>query len=369
MSKLHLENLQIHNFRGFQALQIEKLGRVNLIVGRNSVGKSSVLEALSLYANRGSLKVIQQILTSRGEYKSSLISNDNGDSSDALYSSIKHLFYGRKDRNGTAQEIIIGPSNNPAQTLSLKLDWFTVEEDETGLRKLQQIAEDAYDLYGNPIPGLLVQNGSQRTLFRLDRAASPNQERIGSEKVSNILVPANSLDQNEIDRLWANIALTPLENEVTKALQIVSAQVERVNVVADPNRLSRSSTIVKMLNQETPVPLRSLGDGMNRVLGITLALVNAKEGFLLVDEIENGIHYTVLYGLWKLILELARRLDVQVFATTHSDDCIRAFQKASSESEEEGLLIRLENRDNKVRAVLVDEKALEIVVDRDIEVR
>ncbi len=371
MSKLHLENLQIKNFRGIQALEIEKLGRVNLIVGHNSVGKSSALEALLLYANRGSFKLIQQILTSRGEFKPPRTTlPQRRDSIDSLGVSIRHLFYGRKDRNGTAQKIVIGSLDDEGQKLSLELGWYAVESEDTGIRRLQPINEDEYELYGNPVSGLAVQNGLQKTIFRLDRPNSPNQERLEAEQIPNILVSANGLEQREIDRLWAKIALTSLEDEVTKALQIVSSQVERLTVVNDLTNSYASSTIVKMQSEEEPLPLRSLGDGMNRVFGISLALVNAKDGFLLVDEIENGIHYTVLFGLWKLILELARRLNVQVFATTHSWDCIKAFQEATIEDQQaEGMLIRLENRNNRVVPVLVDEKALEIVTNRDLEVR
>jgi len=65
----------------------------------------------------------------------------------------------------------------------------------------------------------------------------------------------------------------------------------------------------------------------------------------LIDEIENGIHYTVLPDLWRFLFRMARLHNVQVFATTHSWDCVEAFQKAAAEDKEtEGMLIRLEKR-------------------------
>ena len=70
-------------------------------------------------------------------------------------------------------------------------------------------------------------------------------------------------------------------------------------------------------------------------------LAHAKDGVLLVDEIENGIHYSVQPDLWRVVFEMATRLNVQVFATTHSYDCIKAFEEAARESEEEGVLVRL----------------------------
>lgn len=69
MGQLLLDSLEIRNFRGFQHLQIEKLGRVNLIVGKNNIGKSSLLDALDLYARRGTPSLIWQILRTRAEFR------------------------------------------------------------------------------------------------------------------------------------------------------------------------------------------------------------------------------------------------------------------------------------------------------------
>ncbi len=113
-----------------------------------------------------------------------------------------------------------------------------------------------------------------------------------------------------------------------------------------------------------------MGEGMNRMFGIALALVNAKDGMLLIDEADTGLHYSVLSDLWKLIFEVAHRLNVQVFATTHSKDCLEAFQYAAEvNTEEEGVLIRLENRKAGVGAVTFDEEELAIVTRERIEVR
>ncbi len=114
----------------------------------------------------------------------------------------------------------------------------------------------------------------------------------------------------------------------------------------------------------------SLGDGMLRTLGISLALVNAKNGILLIDEFENGIYYTVQPDLWRLIFQVARRLNVQVFATTHSWDCIEGFQKAAqADDQNEGMLIRLEYKKDEVAVTLFDERRLGIATRERIEVR
>ena len=94
MSNLVLDSLEIKNFRAFKHLKIEKLGRVNLIVGKNNIGKSSVLEALWLFARRGEPALIWDILGARNESGSAM--SNLPPNVDERISSIKYLFYGRK---------------------------------------------------------------------------------------------------------------------------------------------------------------------------------------------------------------------------------------------------------------------------------
>ena len=143
-----------------------------------------------------------------------------------------------------------------------------------------------------------------------------------------------------------------------------------ISVIGDLNAKRRRFPIVKVTGIAEPLPIRSLGDGMQRLLGIALALVNARDGLLLIDEIENGLHYLTQPDLWRLIFQLARDLNVQVFATTHSWDCIEAFQEAAQEDvQEEGVLIGLEYKKGAVGATLFTEQKLAAVTRAQIEVR
>jgi AAA15 family ATPase/GTPase len=130
--------------------------------------------------------------------------------------------------------------------------------------------------------------------------------------------------------------------------------------------------MVSLTGVEEAVPLSSLGEGTSRALWIGSALANSGNGVLLIDEIENGLHYSVQQDLWQVIFETARELDVQVFATTHSFDCVQAFQQVSSEREEEGMLISLRRKRSNpedIVAVPIDETELEYAVESHTEVR
>ena len=82
---------------------------------------------------------------------------------------------------------------------------------------------------------------------------------------------------------------------------------------------------VKLTGVEDRVPIGSTGDGMWRLLGLALAVANAKGGVLLVDEIDTGLHYSVMGDMWRMVSKRAAASDVQVFATTHSRDCYESL--------------------------------------------
>src|ERR1700730_3018227 len=96
MSTLVLNSLEIKNFRGFRHLTIEHLGRVNLIVGKNNIGKSSLLEALQLYARRGSPRLIKEMLEGRDEGSLSSPTTFTSTMIENLLPGLKYFFYGRK---------------------------------------------------------------------------------------------------------------------------------------------------------------------------------------------------------------------------------------------------------------------------------
>ena len=194
---------------------------------------------------------------------------------------------------------------------------------------------------------------------------------VGSAKYDTATyVSAYGLDTLTTTMLWDDVSLTVAEKDVINALQIVAPNVSNVNLIGAKNGGNGRVPIVKMQDSSTPIPLRSMGEGMNRMLGIALALVNAKDGMLLIDEVDTGLHYSVLPDLWKLIFEVAHRLNVQVFATSHSWDCIQAFQLAAEENnEEEGIVIRLETQDGEVVPVTFDKRKLSIATREQIEVR
>lgn len=372
-TSLHLDSLEIQGFRAFHHLQIERLGRVNLIVGKNNVGKSSLLEALWLYSHKGSPRTIWDILKTRGESQSDSPKNSVDVEEQSL--AIGALFYGRIDVRRQNGAISIGPIGSEHRTLHVSVDWYTNQGDEEGnehwqllhpdeekddnvmLRLATRIGERprlSYPLYQNSIPLSVWVRRSERSEFR---------------EIPSMYKPAMGLDKRDISRLWDKTTLTPGEQHLLDALTILSPTVEGLRMVGDPQRPYERIPIVKIREISVPIPLYSMGEGMSRMFDIALAMANAQNGMVFIDEVENGIHYSVQPDLWKLIFDVAYELNTQVFATTHSWDCVEAFQRIAGRDDQEGLLIRLEEQKGQIAATLFDERELAIATRNEIEVR
>lgn len=111
-----------------------------------------------------------------------------------------------------------------------------------------------------------------------------------------------------------------------------------------------------------------MGDGMTRLFNIIVALVNTQNGILLIDEFENGLHWSVQPKVWELVFYLAEKLNIQVFATTHSRDCIKGFDSAWNKYPLLGAFLRLDDKDQLIRAVEYTSETLTDAIDMDVEV-
>ena len=384
-SNLHLPDLLIENFRGIKGLSIPRLGGVTLLAGHNGVGKTTVLEAIKVYAARARYAVLQGLLTNREEFSGTT----DEDGANILEPDWGALFYGRDTTQNS--KVFVGPKR-VQDRLSLE----TISLSEPTEQEVASLGGHLPDLLLEGeihtikvvfqenewlIPAFFFQDQRASTVvgdsrgrmrdinFRVRRQESSLPPPITCEEIGPGL-----MSNNQLSRSWDNVALTEDEIQATLALSLIyGADVERVAVVGDdrsvPMRGGRRA-IVRLKSNHRPVPLKSLGDGALRLFGVALALANSRDGFLLIDEAENGIHHSVQRDFWRMVMRTAHENNVQVFATTHSWDCVRGFALAAVENENvEGVLVRLEKEDEGLRAVRYSERRLRIVAEQRTEVR
>ena len=349
---LLVDHLDIRNFRLYENLNVSRLARVNLIVGRNNAGKTSLLEAVRILASIGAPYVLWDIVNSRDEHGQALDRNLNRR---LERYGLMNLF----NRSAKAAGPLVIRSGN--RRVSVQLAWYReiVEGDQA--YRIERAADPAEDELVTLRPMLEVSAGDGSRRIFLDRKYSRRTEPLAAE-YECVFVGSAGVSSTEAARLWDRIALTPLEQEVVSSLSMIYPGLERISMSTGEDERTRYAR-AKVSDFESPVPLKSLGEGVNRIFGIVLALVNAKNGLLLIDD-------SVQPHLWKFMIAASERLNVQIFATTHSSDAIRAFQWAGRGlSKVEAILTRLERKDGVVTESQFDESDLHIAVAEEIEVR
>ena len=368
---LHLPSLSIDGFRGIDHLKINRLGRVTLLAGRNGVGKTTVLDAIRVFADRGHFLSLTRMLARSEEVAQS---SDDSNVEESL--DFEALFHGREAVLGS--KFLIGSNGEDESRLCVEIS--NVEEQTQrqlpGIRRTMSMPDG---------PALMVSFGSFEELFAVfdrefdidhvrwtdrQRARRGLREDARPKAMNCHSIGPGLLNNEDLDTLWGEVALTPSESLALDALRLGSTfGIDGVAVVPGASRSYDRRVVVRM-NTGQRVPLRSLGDGATRLFSVAVALANAADGFLLIDEAENGIHHELQSAFWQLVLRAAQEHNVQVVATTHSWDCIAGFSAAASANETaEGIAVRLERSDDGLRAVEYSERELEIASAQRIEVR
>ncbi|WP_437295184.1 AAA family ATPase [Sorangium sp. So ce426] len=368
-----LRELSVQQFRGLRDFTMSGLGRVNLLVGANNCGKTTVLEALHILLRVGDPGPLRSVLYQRGEY----VQAPRG-IPDVQAMEVAHLFEGHEIDLGSAFRMT-GRNDPefltldvrivealPAQQLTLPVDP-TEPEPQAGPSGAFAIA--------------LQWNRGDVLTFPLTRAGGlildrwlPQRHRRSPENEARPveLVTTRALDaQATVSRL-EEVVLTENEEVLLRALRSIEPGIERIAPLGSAlrSRDGRGGIAVKLAGTKHRIPLGSMGDGMWRMLGIALSVVRAAGGVLLIDEIDTGLHYSVMGDMWRLVHDAAKRLDVQVFAATHSRDCaqsLAAIVEAGEAPRPEVTIQRIER--GNPRAIAFTDDEIRIAAEIGAEVR
>ncbi|MDS4069291.1 MAG: AAA family ATPase [Candidatus Competibacter sp.] len=378
-----LDSLFVHNFRLFKKLEVERLGRVNLIAGKNNSGKSCLLEAIRVYMSNASPNVLFELISQRNELWEFDIQDEEHNIHD-YENPLRHLFYGyHLPRVGDEGEgIRIGLLEDIQSNLCIRTQLYQIISSEDGRRIHIIPQQEIPNIDANLVGGIAleIEKGELKRLLPLDDLIRPSRIGISRNRFlsysleikENIqVVPAGGMSESRISLLWDNINLTDLEDEVVNCLKLINGSVKGVALVgSEQARTKYRIPIIRLEQSSERLPLKSMGDGMTRLFHLILALANAKDGTFLVDEFENGLHWSVLPKVWNTVFALAERLNVQVVATTHSRDCILGFRQAWEQNESLGSFHRLDpDLENGAKSVSYSLETLSDALDMDVEVR
>ena len=352
-----LRKFSVRNFRCLRKLDIEPLARVNLIVGQNNVGKTALLEALYLHFKPDTPEAPWNVNHSRGV---------RGNLADS-WQELVWLFYAKQ----TAASIELISKNSQEKNNALRIRLVEPEErllvptetdgaEQTNVDMLAAVAQSSVlkleytDHTGKDCTSQahLVPGGISSSSFN-----NPPSSNVA-------LVLKNPRFSEEHAQRYSSLVEAGREEELLPSLQALDPRIRRLELLYPANKPMLYVDIGQL------IPLLYMGEGLGYVLSWQLAVMTAKDGTVLIDEFENGLHYSAQVDAWKAVGAAARQSNVQVFATTHSWECVLAAHRAFAESDEDDFrLHRLERRDGEVVALTYDQEQLDTAIDSNLEVR
>ncbi|MDX2270147.1 MAG: AAA family ATPase [Bryobacter sp.] len=312
-----IDHLEVHNYKMFERLRLDGLGRINLIVGKNNVGKTSLLEIGYLATSPYKLHALDQILKLR-----------HANLDEGILTILKKF----------------GPA-----TASALLRHFEISF-PGGVFQITDIPKNI----------LIHGNNDYETKLTEQRA-------VLNKLPGAAFVPSSGIDPWELDRYWDILDLTGNKGLVTEALRLALPEIEAFGLVRASSGLREPH--VRLRGQKEFEVIHSLGEGMHRISGLSLGLLFAQDGYLFIDEIENGLHYTLHEQICDFLFAAATQLNVQVFLTTHSLDFTRAFARSANKTSEVGRLYRLDKTFGPIEAIPYTEEEMYIAAEQNIEVR
>ncbi len=369
-----LTSIELDNYRGFERYRLSRLARVNLLVGKNNCGKTSVLEAVHLLGSGGSPEVLAETARLRGEVVLAPATREpyvGGAPAD-----LSHFFHGRQFDPGAYFCVI---SDQGLGRLTARVVDFADVERTLPFQGVDILApalavriETEDGGRGRPIPDLPVTG--EGALFpdvlpRLVSAFRRNREPTAPVQ----FISPNSLEPRSLNAMWDRVIKAARESEVIRAMQILEPSITNIFFLsgdAAHGGVGGAGAVLAFEGTRRRDPLGSYGEGMRRLLALSLSLVEAEGGLLLVDEIDTGLHYSVMGDMWRLVVEGASRANVQVFATTHSLDCVRGLAWLCDNHPSLGADVSIQKIERELEeAVALDADRITLAVEQEMEVR
>ena len=363
-----LQSVHIRNFRGLKDLKVEGLGRINVFAGRNNSGKTALLEALSLLAGAGWPNLAFHRPVARGADVLAEAESAPGSQVSAITvreSIWKPMFHGL-DLRGIIE---VEARHSRLGKLSLIVDFarqknVEIKVGNLGGKSVQPLQDTLGFVYTSRGTGKVTSQA-----FLDDQSQTQAVYTGETDADLNLPFPSAHLSSSRASgqlqdtRNLGEVRRRKQGDRVLKALRIIEPRLESI----EENSSSGVPMIWGDIGFDELVPLSAMGEGLARAARLFIGMIHVQKGVVMVDEIENGFHYSVVPGIWEAIDQVSRDFNVQVFATTHSRECVRAAYKALGD---EGFVYhRLRADEDGNRCVTYDPIALSGSLHHNFEIR
>ncbi len=343
-------DLLVNRLRGIEKTEIHNLSQINVFFGKNNCGKSTILEAILLLTGQSNPTLPVRINTARG-YRELQNPND-----------VKVEFYNLD----TQRPIVIESKGKDERHLEISLirsisHGVDFNEEST---THSQMADSYFGLKlkyaGDKASEIIFKDGDDKK-----KARTRIDEKYQENLVARLVGPRNSSNVNDIYEMVGSIIENKQKNVLISALQILEPKLTDILVVG--------TNIMVDIGQEKYLPIQVMGDGIWRILSALVHIYDCANGIVLIDEVDNGLHYSVMPKFWLSIFKMVLEHNVQMFVTTHNLDSLKGLieviydNKAYCELLSSYKLIKTES--DEVKAVRYDAEHLNFMIEQDIEMR
>lgn len=372
------DRIRIQNFRGIRDLTVENLGRVNLLVGGNDVGKTSVLEALALLHMSQTGYELEQILENRGY----TVAESRLGERVSVQGALDGLF-----RHGARSFSVVGVRAAPdLESGAMEFREFgltgTVDLSDAPPPKffahlLAQLSPQQHtQLYYTDLgPELSSLPAYQATPAQVKVTLHPGIPRdLPAPFAANwngdaAFFPGNvRVGMPALAKWLSTIEGTPAKREIDKVLQNLDGRFERLAVAYD-GEVAGPALNVTIADGQGTLPAALLGDGVRRIVEIVALLPRKGVTLGLIDEVDIGIYAKRLPHVWRLFADISGATNVQLFATTHSWECVEAAITVARESPIDVRLHRIDRIGDDLRVTTFDHETAEAALELNVEVR
>lgn len=345
------QTISIAHFRGIEHVELQGLKQINLIVGKNNSGKTSVLEAFFLLAGMSDPRLAIAI----NQFRDLSLTTD---------SDFKYIF------------------NKLDFTVPIKLEGFIDNTTRCAtfmpLYEAKSQIKIREDKEGDEIPPSLTRKNQDMDGLLISFRTSENPEETSTLSIKKDRVNVSDSYQEQLSCKYLHIKtrLDQMPKDISniiikKRMDTIVKVLREIEPALIDIRMGNNENIYFDIGAEELVPIDIMGDGIRRTLSVLSSIYEMEHGILLIDEIENGLHYSCLKIFWKAILTAAKLFDVQIIATTHSYECIEALVSVETAicNEDCISLYRTEKKNNKVKTVHIDAETLLTSLKENYEVR
>lgn len=373
---IHIKEFSVDNYRGIKSLYLDNFSDINIIVGNNNSGKTSLLESILLMSSPSDFSNVLVVSRMRDRIRNPFRG------SSTMFDSFLYLF--NKANNELDIKLYMLLDKTPVkmrisgQINSAIFDLEDIIKDKEERRNYQVYAKnliesEEVEVFNGEL-SWTIEDG-QASFLEYNNVEDINYHRYTKmlefrPKKPIIKTVHLSIIDHIVDNTFRNITRdSSITQEVVRVLNAFDDDIVNLKIVEDDNKRYVQTVESKSMGN---MPLAVYGDGIKKIIAIANAIVGAKNGILLIDEIETSIHKSAMAKVYSWMIETIKKYNVQLFMTTHSMEAVDEMLIANKSIIKNDMIrvITLVKEENKTFArILTGEKAIQVREDYDMELR